>query len=1058
MATITNLIVAASVNPSGMQSGYAQATNYTRQFAQSVSGILDSTLNNASVIGPGLGNKAGKSLVDGLTRTLQSEQGRLREQLERGLINQKQFEARGREAAVAFNKGLLQGLDRLKADGILTNDMQSKIAGQFQETAENGGRSFAQTLTATIHRHRALIPTLGGLLLGQALSSAGDVAGANNGLDRAVEQGKAAEKILENVAMLASFVLEPIPGLIAAVVGGSAAAVVKIWTNAKEETAKAREEFTRELVAASRQQDLGDIGKLRQRAFSGDPFAAQEGQRKGESAEAFEARRLGIEGINREIARVQATIQSVDVSKMDKIFGVGKEKLAQLEANTQAERRLKTLRTELALVGEEAARLDPILSNLVKQGAPTPSQLQGFNVAQIKDSVDLMTGAWQRVKDQGLEPSAAIVETMIAQHKRIDELLDNEIDKTGKNAQQLRSSADAIDKILRSYTQLITAKPGSGQLDVLLGAATIPGDTSTRMSQSRTLEEQRSIMASLLNYREAIRAEVEKEGGANRANVQLLQIQRDIEAQILAQRTIVGPPKPLPSAFSGIAGEVDQSQAMSHAAAIAKATGASNAGELEAAANAQRQKAIALIRSMIEATDSDTASTKEGRDALEQLLQIAEQLGDTTGKAASGFDGLRNAIDGVLDAASGFGKIPQDIRNAATSIEHTIDAFKALEKARKASQASGGASSMAMIGAGLGVVGGAIGILGALSSMFGESAEAKEHKQIIRENNDRLRELKFSMDGLLNSASASARISGNANALASDAGAIKGAFDFQGLRKLLQDASDMGEGFEELKAKAKSLGIELFDSKGHVIIGAFQQLADALKLEQQRLMTFSKSFGDQSALQQLHDRVFGKTTDADKFNSTLALLNKFAPALASSIEGIDASTTDGRRKIEAALQALVEQLMAGSITLQQYGDLEGAKQLAEIIGLLQDSLDGMNNAVNQVTGSLLNVPSWYKIERQRFLNAAPMAAPDAGGQGFNPGPIIGGAGSFVPDGSINRIGTGSTSSANVVIQGDVYVDAQARSADEMWADIVRTGRRKAHVKLGNSTRWSELQE
>jgi hypothetical protein len=101
-------------------------------------------------------------------------------------------------------------------------------------------------LTATIHRHRALIPTLAGLILSQAIPAAGDIAGAMGGLDRVVQTGQAAEKILENVAMLASFVLKPVPGLIAAVVGGSAAAIVKIWTHAKEEMLKARKEFVAE--------------------------------------------------------------------------------------------------------------------------------------------------------------------------------------------------------------------------------------------------------------------------------------------------------------------------------------------------------------------------------------------------------------------------------------------------------------------------------------------------------------------------------------------------------------------------------------------------------------------------------------------------------------------------------------------------------------------------------------------------------------------------------------------------------------------------------------------
>jgi hypothetical protein len=1056
MATITNLVVAASVNPSGMQSGFAQATNMTQQFASNMSRILNNTIAGTSGTGAAQrGQALAENLLAGMQDTLKARQSQLREQLERGIINDKEFEARGREAAVAFNKGLLGGMDKLRSQGLMTPDMEQAIIGGLEDTAAKGGRSFAQTLTATIHRHRALIPTLGGLLLGQALSSAGDVAGANNGLDKAVEQGKAAEKILENVAMLSSFVLEPIPGLIAAVVGGSAAAIVKIWTNAKEETAKARQAFTNELLGAARGSDFGELAKLRARAYSGDPMAAIEGQRKGESQAAYDARRLGIEGINAAIGRLNRSLKDMP----ETIFTPSEEQGGALQVANPAiaatKKQIAELSEALAIAGEQAARLDPVMANVLAKGKPGPSELQGFNVAQIKDTVDLMTSSWQRQKEQGIEPAAALVEEMIHAHTRVNELLDNEYDKTSKNAQQLRATRESIDAILRSYTQLGTAKPMND--DVLLGAAHGASEVPARRSLTRSLEEQRSLSSQLASLHEAIKARIEEEGGVLHANLGLIMAQRDIEAQMLANRVLAGPPKPLPSAFSGITGEVDRAQAMSRAAAIAKATGADNAAELERAANAERQKAIAIIKNMIEATDSDTASTKEGRAALEELLQIAEQLGDTTGKSASKFDGLRDAIHGVLDAASGFGKIPQDIRNAATSVEHTIDAFKALEKARKASTESGGKSGMAMLGAGLGVVGGAIGIIGAVSAMFGESPEAAEQKKILRENNDRLRELKFSIDGMLNTASAARRISGNADVLAADAasGAGRGLIGMmEAARKTMQDANAMGAGFDELKEKAKQLGIALFDDKGKLILGAFQQLAEALKLEQERMLSFTKGFDDQSALQDLHDRVFGKTKDADKFNSTLSLLERFAPALAAGLEGIDASTADGRKKIEAALQALVTQLEQGAISLEQYGDLEGAKQLASIIGMLQDSLDGMNNAVNQVTGSLLNVPSWYKVEKQRVAAALPQLPGDSGG---STAPVSAGN-PFVPPGSTGRIGSGSTSSPTLVINGDVLVDSRAKSADEMFSDIVRVGRRKAHVKFNNSTRWSELQE
>jgi hypothetical protein len=1042
-----------------MRRGYDQGIQYTKDFASTVDRIVGGTIMGGSGSGAEVGSNFAQQLVSGMRSGLESSRSALRESLERGLISPKEYRAQGQAAALEYNKGLLNGLSELRSRGLLSDDMRNSIIGQMEDVGASGGRSFAQTLTATIHRHRALIPTLGGLLLGQALGAAGDVAGANNGLDKAVETGKAAEKILENVAMLASFVLDPIPGLITAVVGGSAAAIVKIWTNAKEETAKARQDFTNELIGAARGQDFGDLAKLRQKAYSGDPFADVEGQRKGESEAAFTARKLGIDGINRAVGDLNRQIAAMPPTILVPTR-TGRQAVNN-PAIDDAREKIKKLSDAMMIAGEQAARLDPVMSNVLGKSTPTKTEVQGFNVAQMRDNVELVTSAWQRQKDEGIEPAAALVDNMIAAHARINELLGNETDQSSKTAVQLRNSADAIDRIMRSYTQLSTVRPGSVQLDVLLGSASLPSETATRMGalgvgqQGNSLADQRSIMGSLLNYRQAIREEVEREGGATKANIQLLQIQQDIEAKILAQRTLLAPPKPLPSAFSGITAAVARSTDLTNLADAAKSVGASNAGELEKQANAERQKAIGLIRGMLEATDAETLSTKEGRQAVEELLQLLTQLGDITGKGASNFEGMKNAIRGVFDAAGGFGVMGREIRQAGNDVLHVIDSIQALQKAREAAEKTGGMKGgLATIGAGLGVVGGIIGAVGTIASLFGKSQAAQERDQTLRENNERLRELKLSLDGTLNSASANTRLSAGLGTLTGDLshvpqGASGGTLEMLGyLKQFDRDTKALGKTWDELQQKAKDLGINLFDSKGNIIVKAFDQLAQALQLEAKKLAAFTKSFDDQNALRELHNKVFGTTAPADQFNSTLALLKKFAPELAANLEGIDATTAEGRKQIEAALQGLVTQLEQGTLTLEQLGDLEGAKQLADIISMLQESLDGMNDAVNTVTGSLLGIPDWYKIADARYRAADPMAPPTMPNVGGGTGQ------SFIPHTSGP---TGPGVSSAVIIQGDVYVDAQKEPAEKVAASFLRVMQRKAAVQLGDSTRWSEVQ-
>lgn len=151
---------------------------------------------------------------------------------------------RATSAAAAYNAYLSRGMNTVQGNIRRWSGLAEATEEATAVAAERGGRSFAQTLTATIHRHRALIPTLAGLILGQALSGAGDVISSEQ---KMIETGHAAERILENIAMLASFLLPPIPGLIAAVVGGSVAAVIKIFTKAREEMQKTHDEFTKHL-------------------------------------------------------------------------------------------------------------------------------------------------------------------------------------------------------------------------------------------------------------------------------------------------------------------------------------------------------------------------------------------------------------------------------------------------------------------------------------------------------------------------------------------------------------------------------------------------------------------------------------------------------------------------------------------------------------------------------------------------------------------------------------------------------------------------------------------
>lgn len=250
MATIASLVVNVGANPQGLKAGLTTAAQYLKDFARAADNALATS---------GRGNRGSQladSIIGNLKDRLVTGSDKVREDLFRGLLNPQAASAAARRAAQAMNTTILATLGELRTRGLATPEIEHMLIAELSEAGlaagtaggAAAGRTFAQTLTATIHRHRALIPTLAGLILSQAIPAGGDIASATGGLDRVVQTGNAAEKILENVAMLASFLLKPVPGLIAAVVGGAAAAVVKIWTHAKEEILKQRKEFLAEFT------------------------------------------------------------------------------------------------------------------------------------------------------------------------------------------------------------------------------------------------------------------------------------------------------------------------------------------------------------------------------------------------------------------------------------------------------------------------------------------------------------------------------------------------------------------------------------------------------------------------------------------------------------------------------------------------------------------------------------------------------------------------------------------------------------------------------------------
>lgn len=1073
MTTITELVVAATVDPTGVRQGLDQSLSFAKQFARDAQNAFKNTDTSGSGSEQS-GVALAEAMLAGMTTTFNSRKASLREQLTRGVIDRAQFEQMGAEAGQGFNTALLASMGKLADAGLLSDDLRVKLVGELREDGIRAGEAFEEGLTEST-------AGAGGLLSGlqtRLQSSSVSIAFAIEGLFNGSESG--ARRAARSISLLA-FAIDPLAGALATVAATGGLAFLDWMNKAEKQAAKTAEEISKMYKSIGESGSLESASKRASQLFSGDKFVDD----KDPFAKLIQSG--GLDALYKQRQNLQVQQKNTKAA--------GANILGDPEQLSDYAIKMHDISESLKDVNARIAEAEPAyqkVNELVNQFTTKEAGEAQAKLAQLQfehpfaglvEDVGKSTTALQQMQSLGLTPSLSLIKTLQNEYATAGRLLEGQTNSASKQANVLRALQVDIAKTLSGLINVNNTLP-TGPSGIGIGPNIVPGKEGetaaganaaiARATAAQFTGDQLKALADLRQFQDALNTAVAAEGGPLRANLDLLNAQKEV-ATALAQLTVTVRPSATGGPLASIQSTVDAANTLRKQADAAKATGADNAGALEQSANDARQHAITLIRGILEATDSSTASTKEGRDALQQVLDLYNALGDVTGKTANNFATMRTTIEGILDAASGFGKVGQDIRNVGEGVLHTVSAFRDLQKINKARSDSGdsGGFSLSQIGAFVGVAGGIVSAVSGLAGLInGQSATQLEQNKILTQNTDALSSLRASLD---DDKTASANLRAQQAVGQFNQSSIAGASQFsinffkdlnsQAINNLTASLSQFGLTLDQAKDLAKSFGIDLFDSSGHVILAALQQFGDALKVAQQTLEKFTKSYDDQATLATLLNRTQGKTTPADAFNTTLSLLNSLAPSLAKSLEGIDVTTDDGRKKIEAALTQLVLSLQAGTITLEQLGDLEGAKQLAAIIATLQDSLDSLSSAANTVTGALLNVPTGYKVALARFNATDPQYANGSSYAPLSPsGPsdtTPGGARlptpRFAPSSASSNVASASAGNNGVIVQGDVLVDARELPADQMFAAVLKVAKRTASVQFGNSTRWSEVQ-
>lgn len=105
-----------------------------------------------------------------------------------------------------------------------------------------------------------------------------------------------------------------------------------------------------------------------------------------------------------------------------------------------------------------------------------------------------------------------------------------------------------------------------------------------------------------------------------------------------------------------------------------------------------------------------------------------------------------------------------------------------------------------------------------------------------------------------------------------------------------------------------------------------------------------------------------------------------------------------------------------------------------------DAISGLGDAARQTATDLLNVPYWWKVALAQFNAAAPGGRVPGGG----------GAGGGAGGGGTGLTPGGPTTPLSIQFHGDVTIQTEAKSADQVFIDVARIAREKSVQRTGTT--------
>lgn len=920
--------------------------------------------------------------IDALKARWKRQVADAKEELARGLIDERQFRSRGEAAARQLNQGILSQIETLSRSGKLTDEMFVRLTDELHTVGIRGGKKMGEgilsgmqspasritrffrsfflvglvgTATFAVRRIGQLFEALGRKIR-DALTLGGNIQGrlqSFRGL--ATAQGLDPEKLLGELrrgvrATASDFELLERSnnalqaGLVATEqqFGEIATVTRRLGQSVGIDAADAFEKFVNGIVH-NRKIILSVLGLVVDWKGAYDAYAKS----VGKSADQLTA-------LEKQQVRLTATLAAA----RKEVAGLGPDTLNAAQRVEQLGTAWTNMKNAAALAFADNERIRRLLDDWAgsaEQASENMDHLAARIGALVDVAVNRLTtlkGLALTLKDFGAALQAAAVGNVGGALQSFRGLRQERNAAEQKRLQDIQQQ-QAVDQIRASKTLA----------EVLGRRAAIQKQINGLTGQEENFTQQignlHGQLVATFQTEARLRAKAAEDALKQREEAEKLAAA--LKAQAFEEAV---------KAADRILADLQKSRDAVEGLSIGGLTSAGTKAEIQAggaAPGAPDPQALERARREIEQILDSSGSVQEKSLAIEgvfqkwgvtlgQFLPVIQKWVQAVFQAAEGSDSAESGFQKILRAASKFEPAARGILSVADSLGVVDEnARKALQGVIDLSDAAGQFAKGNAIG---GIVEGIGGIAGIVGGLFGggPSPEEQHRLQVLQQNTAALERLTSSLDRQAQIAGGTPgstlqglqQVAATPGLLQEGSGIANTIQGFTGIARLRAILKQVGLSVSDLEDFAQQAGINISNlaallrgSSGD-IQGAeqeFSKLKDEINAIS--LSDLGKTFASRMDLLREKFQLFGTTlTDqAAQIRDALLQFTDLPADIRKKLQAADLSTPEGRKAAQDALQQVFQLIESGQLPVSALGNLD--------LGQLRDGIDTLNETLQQ---------------------------------------------------------------------------------------------------------------